>query len=128
MSATVTKMQLNEDGETVVFETLLFPGTLRKHVVKIRDIEPHPRPQDIMNQTLSANGLYLDYYPVIFNQATFLLHKDGFTSNCEKDVYKAVLNGYTIDIQKKTELTEDLERNKVAYKHEKEKNMIVLDI
>ena len=54
---------------------------------------------------------YVNYFPITVAGATYLLYKDGFQSNCEKGVYKAILNGYPIETQKKTALTEDLLEN-----------------
>ena len=47
MSICVLRMYLKEDGETLVIETMLWEGTPRKHVVKIRDIHPHSEPHNI---------------------------------------------------------------------------------
>ena len=44
MQVSVTRMQLQSDGETLVFETMLWEGLRRKIVAKVRDIEPHPEP------------------------------------------------------------------------------------
>ena len=41
MSVSVIRIHLKEDGETLVLETMLWEGTPRKHVVKIKDIQPH---------------------------------------------------------------------------------------
>ena len=41
MSISVIKMELKDDGETLVLHTMLWEGLLRKSVIKIRDIGPH---------------------------------------------------------------------------------------
>ena len=41
---------------------------------------------------------------------------------------KAILNGIPIETQEKTELTDDLLADIVAYEREQEKNLVVLDI
>ena len=41
---------------------------------------------------------------------------------------KAILNGFPIETQAKTELTDDLLADIVAYERESEKSLLVLDI
>lgn len=41
MTISIVNMHLKEDGETLVMNTMLWEGTPRKLVVKIKDIQPH---------------------------------------------------------------------------------------
>ena len=101
-------MHLKEDGETVVIDTMLWEGTPRKQVFKIRDLKPHPEPDSIYQVILGmGDDFFADRVPVHINEATYLFYTKGFV-NCDRDVYKAILNGYPIDTQSKTELTDDL--------------------
>ena len=45
MSVTVVKMELKDDGESLVIHTMLYEGFSRKFVVKIRDIQKHSSPE-----------------------------------------------------------------------------------
>ena len=47
MSITVIKIELREDGESLVFHTMLWEGFSRKFVVNIRDICKHREPEQL---------------------------------------------------------------------------------
>ena len=47
MTITVVKIELREDGETLVFHTMLWEGFQRKFVVKIRDVSKHSSPESL---------------------------------------------------------------------------------
>lgn len=75
-----------------------------------------------------GDAFFINHFPFIIDGTTYLLYKNGFQSNCEPEVYKAILNGYPIDTQRKTELTDDLLADENAYQQEQEKSMVILDI
>jgi len=117
MKVSVTKMYLKEDGQTLVLETMLWEGTPRKHVIRISDILRHEDPKSVFEIILSydnSGGHLEDHIPISVNGYTYLVYRDGFC-NCEKGVYKAILNGFPIDTQQKTELTDDLLTGDLAY-------------
>ena len=41
MRISVVKIELKDDGETLIVYTMLWEGLPRKTVINIRDIEPH---------------------------------------------------------------------------------------
>ena len=49
MSVTVVKMELKDDGESLVLHTMLYEGFSRKFVVKIRDIQKHSSPEALFS-------------------------------------------------------------------------------
>ena len=51
-----------------------------------------------------TESFFVDHFPVIINEETYLIHKKSWI-NIDKNVYKAILNGYAIDVQGKTRLT-----------------------
>lgn len=109
MSSCITQIHLKSDGETLVLQTALWEGTFRKQVVKIWDIQPHPEPTTVFEKIADAmeSSFFMDHYPVIIGEEAYLIYKNGFV-NCDKMVQKAILNGYPIDVQEKTTLTQDL--------------------
>ena len=53
----MVKIELREDGETLVFHTMIWEGFQRKFVVKIRDISKHSSPESLLSvMEESANG------------------------------------------------------------------------
>ncbi len=60
------------------------------------------------------DAFFVDHVPVEINGCTYLVSRSGFC-NIDKQVYKAILNGYPIETQAKTELTDDLLEDNVAY-------------
>ena len=87
LSITIVSMHLKDDGETIVFETALYEGLRRKHVVKIREIRPHPEPEtcvELLAQKM-ADSFFVDHLPILIQGQTYLLAKRGFI-NCEKAV------------------------------------------
>ena len=112
-------------------QTMLWEGIRRKKVVHIRDIIQHPDPKYVFESlgdlTTDRNNFMTGYIPIMIDGETYLIYKDGFKFG-EKELTKAILNGYPIDTQKKTELTEDLLQDEKAYRREKEQSLVVLDI
>jgi len=79
MSINVLRMYLKEDGETLVLETMLWEGTPRKLVVKIRDIVPHQNPKHIFEVLITKDDTMLkDHFPIEVDGTTYLLYKNGF--------------------------------------------------
>ena len=97
MAINVIKMELKEDGETVVLHTMLWEGTPRKHVVKVRDIQPHSNPSDLFHILEGGGTMFDDHIPVLINGDSYLFHQHGFHSCGDRQIVKAILNGYPID-------------------------------
>ena len=77
-------------------------------MVKIRDINKHPEPQEVF-QTLddsAHDSFFQDHMPIAIGEQTMLVYKDGFC-NVDKRVVRAILNGFPIDTQNKTHLTDE---------------------
>jgi len=80
MAICVIKMELKEDGETIVMHTMMWEGLQRKFVVNVRDIEPHKDPSAVFAITMKGRGdnFFENHMPVNINDNTFLLYKNGF--------------------------------------------------
>ena len=79
LALTVVKMHLKSDGETLVLNTALWEGTPRTHVVKIKDIEPHPEPATVFQSIADVmrDAFFVDHFPIVIKDTTYLLHKDS---------------------------------------------------
>lgn len=80
MAVCCTRMELKEDGETIVLQTMLWEGLKRKVVVNVRDIEPHKDPTSVFKILLNGVGdnFFENHMPVTINGYTYLLYKNGF--------------------------------------------------
>lgn len=73
------------------------------------------------------DAFFKDHMPIQIDGNTYILYSKGFV-NCDKQVVKAILNGFPIDTSHKVELTDDLLEDEAHYTRERERGLVVLDI
>ena len=81
-------------------QTMLWEGTMRKKVINIRDIDPHPDPGSVFEAlgdlSKGKDNFMTGYVPIRINGETYMIYPNGFKYG-EKQLTKAILNGYPID-------------------------------
>ena len=81
-------------------DTMLREGIMRKKVINIRDIQQHPDPKTVFEAlgalSLEKDNYFSGYVPILINGDTYMIYQGGFKHG-EKELTKAILNGYPID-------------------------------
>ena len=71
-------MWLKEDGQTLVMDTMLREGIMRKKVINIRDIQQHPDPRTVFEAlgglSLEKNNYFSGYVPILINGETYMIY------------------------------------------------------